>query len=419
MLSFLKIVCSAAFILMLTACSSSTPSGDIPDVEEHDMSDFTFYHVTDLHYISDLLFKDTPEFQDMMLNADGKVTHYSPEILSALAEEVKTASPDLLVLSGDITFNGELQSGLGLASVFADIEAAGTDVIVIPGNHDVNYPYAYGFEGEDYYAVENMPTEEFGKIFAGFGLSEAYSKDDASLSYIYQAADNLVFLCLDTSSHGNGVMHPDTLLWAEGELEKIPEGTRVISVTHQTAAVHSEMFNSGIVIDRHEELVALLVKHGVELNLSGHMHVQSIKEVGTLTDIAGSAISHGAVQYGILTVGDGIDYHVKSVDVASWAADQGLEDENLLNFATYAEDFFKQSSMRKMSGDSDNSEVMGEFFAIMNTHYFNGTMHIGMEELKSHEGYSLVVEGDGMMSAYAASVLNSSAKNCTQWSSNS
>jgi hypothetical protein len=88
---------------------------------------------------------------------------------------------------------------------------------------------------------------------------------------------------------------------------------------------------------RLEKTIALLEKYGVPLLLSGHMHIQHIITEGSVTEIATSSLTMGACQYGVLTWADGaMRYETRPVDVASWAARQGLDDERLADFAAYA-----------------------------------------------------------------------------------
>ena len=52
------------------------------------------------------------------------------------------------------------------------IEKNGTQVVVIPGNHDVDYPFCYGYGETQYYSAERMTDEEFEKIYADYGLKK-------------------------------------------------------------------------------------------------------------------------------------------------------------------------------------------------------------------------------------------------------
>ena len=70
---------------------------------------------TDIHYFSDSLTDGGPRFQEMVEYGDGKVVTYIDQITDAFLDEVVKLRPDALVLSGDLTLNGEKASHKDLA----------------------------------------------------------------------------------------------------------------------------------------------------------------------------------------------------------------------------------------------------------------------------------------------------------------
>ncbi len=62
---------------------------------------------TDLHYQSALAGDGGEAFRLFVERSDGKVVQYLPELLEAFLDEVIEERPSALVLSGDITMNGE------------------------------------------------------------------------------------------------------------------------------------------------------------------------------------------------------------------------------------------------------------------------------------------------------------------------
>lgn len=71
---------------------------------------------SDLHYLAPSLYEGSDFFIEAISQGDGKATMYSGEMLAALAEEARHQQPDLLVLSGDLIFNGERLSHEELAA---------------------------------------------------------------------------------------------------------------------------------------------------------------------------------------------------------------------------------------------------------------------------------------------------------------
>ena len=103
-----------------------------PVEREKIVTDIIF--ASDIHYMSPDLTDYGTAFDELIDNGDGKVVAYMPQIWQAFAEEVIAAHPDALVLSGDLTINGERVNHEELAKKLEEIETAGIPVLVIPGH---------------------------------------------------------------------------------------------------------------------------------------------------------------------------------------------------------------------------------------------------------------------------------------------
>ena len=114
------------------------------------------YIATDLHYLSPSLTNHKEAFKTFVESGDGKQLDYIEEILEAFIYQVKEVSPDALIISGDLTNNGEKESHLALAKKLKEIEEGGTKVYVIPGNHDISNPWARRFEGDRQLITETI-----------------------------------------------------------------------------------------------------------------------------------------------------------------------------------------------------------------------------------------------------------------------
>ncbi len=76
--------------------------------------------------------------------------------MEALVAQVEQERPKALLVSGDLTFNGEYQSFVDLANFFKQIESFGTKVLVEPGNHDIADGWARKFIGEQNYKTRQL-----------------------------------------------------------------------------------------------------------------------------------------------------------------------------------------------------------------------------------------------------------------------
>ena len=129
--------------------------------------------VTDIHYLSDDLYDKGPLFRKMNREGDGKNTAMLDSIQSAFIAEIKRERPAVLLGTGDLTFHGEMQSHVDLAALFRGVEALGTEVYVIPGNHDLNNPWAREYRNDKAYRSNYISPDEFKSIYKDFGYSAA------------------------------------------------------------------------------------------------------------------------------------------------------------------------------------------------------------------------------------------------------
>lgn len=101
--------------------------------------------LSDTHYLSPTLIKDTADFTEH-LNSDRKMFAESEAFLNALLDTVKKDDPDVLLISGDPTKDGEREGHEALAGILEKFEEeTGADVYITPGNHDLNNSNAMNF----------------------------------------------------------------------------------------------------------------------------------------------------------------------------------------------------------------------------------------------------------------------------------
>lgn len=334
----------------------------------------------DLHYISPTLTENGELFRIAVDNADGKVSHYSGEIVDAFVDKVTEQRPEALILAGDLTFNGARASHEELVKKLSRIEEAGVDVLVIPGNHDVDSTTAYSFNGEEIAPAEALSSHDFAQLYADLGPDKAISKDEYSFSYVYKTSSSVRVFMIDSNCYGKGFVSELTLKWLEEELKKAKaDKADVITVTHQNIYAHSELLSFGYTLYNASSLEALLVKYKVKCNLSGHIHVQSVQKQ-KLTEIATASLTLGSLSYGVISCkGNRLDYEKMSLDVSAWAEKNGLTDPVLLSFNEYAVKYFKDNCRRKVSAamadsdlSSDGIHLLSETFADINFAYFMG-----------------------------------------------
>ena len=395
-----KIIIGLILVFMMSGCSKKEVGELYTDKEE-----VNIIVATDTHYISENLVEDGKNIDEIHYNGDGKIVKYVEEITDAFITDVIKKKPEVLIVSGDLTFNGAKESHEDFAEKLEKVREAGIEVLVTAGNHDINNYYASKIGKDEIERVDRVSPKEFKKIYSNFGYSTASYEDRNSLSYITKVTEDLWIFMIDSNiyeenskanpSEAGGEIKEKTLEWIEKHLELAKaSGAEVITVTHHNLVDHNSMMNFNFTINNNEELLKILKKYDVKLNLTGHIHVQDIKEIehenGVIADISTSALSVYDNQYGVIKYipNNEIKYVTEEVDVEGWARVNNLEDENLLNFEEYSNEFFRESSRGKavesLSGyivPKEDLKILSEFIGMLNPPYFAGTLDKVYDEL--------------------------------------
>ena len=338
-------------------------------------------HASDIHFLSHKIAELDDHFMNIIQNSDGKVTHLTPEITSAFVRDMLELKPDAIILSGDLTLNGALESHLDLIETLKPLRDENIPVLVIPGNHDTDGT-AYVFEDGSTYEIDSSLSSDFFDLYKDYGYSNTIL-DNNSLSYIYKLNNKIWILMLDVNANDTFYsVRDESLIWIEENLKKAKrEGVLVISSTHQPLTVHNKRFTFGFQVSNSNEVLELFRKYGVKLNLAGHLHLQHITNSNGFIDIAASSLAVNPNQYGIIKIKDNklISYETKSVDVSSWARINNIMIPSLLDFSTYSQTFFDDTTINKLKRqiekkglNSKETKEALDFAAKLNREYFAG-----------------------------------------------
>ena len=397
-----------AWLLVLVLLSGGQVRGR-EQAADRDMKDYRIITASDIHYISPVLTDQGEYFTRMVTFADGKAMPCIEEIAEAFADRVIREAPDLLILSGDLSFNGAVRSHTDMAAKLSRIEKAGIPVLVIPGNHDIGRSAAAMFRGNSYTRVPSPDAALFRRIYRNFGPEEAESEDPVSGSYTWRAREDLLILMLDTNSGAENALPEASFSWLERVLSGArDQGSRVIAVSHQNLYIHNEAFFQGVVIDNAARIAALYEKYGVLLNLSGHMHMQHMEETRPVPDMATSSLAVFPHRCGHVTAGkERLVYETGDLNLSAWARDKGLEDPRLLDFENWSRTFFEKTMERQARSMAERQEgfteaekkKMTEAMVKVSSAYFRGEP-LDMDSVR--EGISLWERAPG--AGYAAYV---------------
>lgn len=252
--------------------------------------------MSDIHVMSpELLVSEGAAFDDY-LASDRKLLVESEAILKTMVDTIIASRPELVLIPGDLTKDGELLSHRLVAGYLDEIRDAGIKVLVIPGNHDVNNPHALTYDGDKSDYAETVSKEEFAEIYADYGYGEGSVRDEASLSYATEPFEGLVVIGIDACKYEenkfisagddsdecvtSGRVKDETLRWiSEQAKEANRHGKQVIAMMHHNLVEH---FNSQAsiaapyVVDSAATVRKVLMEAGIRTVFTGHFHIQDI-----------------------------------------------------------------------------------------------------------------------------------------------
>ena len=361
---------------------------------------------TDLHLLSDQLFDFDPETMDAYVSGDGRLVFYTSEIMDALSTQLSVEKPDVLIISGDLTHNGEKKSHEVLSKKLKALEKEGVRVLVVPGNHDIENFLARSLEESKWVTTDTIVAKDFERLYKDFGYTDAFERDPNGLSYVSELSEDLWVLMMDSNRYrigmptGSGEIRDVSLEWMESILMKAQEkGVEVFSVMHHNLLIHSPNNYIGNTLNNYEDVLELYDRYNVRLNFSGHIHAQGIvhsEHTNPIYDVVTSSISISPIQYGWVTYQkeNGFEYNIRQVDVQTWAIENGKTDLNLLNFKDYARDSFKALSYGRTLEtltelalyDVEMNELLASSMSEVNAYYFPGHIANERERFLSSEG---------------------------------
>ena len=394
---------------------------------------------TDIHYLAEKLAGNRCQsFMSSVETGDGRVLQYGWEILDAFIDDVVEQKPDLVVLTGDLTMNGEKQSHEELAQKLETLTDNGIEVAVIPGNHDINNPYARKFTSDGTVKTDSITADEFRQIYADYGYVAADSRDPASLSYLYKLDDYYWLLMLDSCQYDpvnrvGGMIRRETYDWMEKQLEAAwEEGAQVITVSHHNLLDQSGVsreFYDDCTIEHNEEMIRMLYDYDVRLHLSGHLHLQHYKEDedNGISEIVTGSLVMAPCHYGVLKIwnsGD-IEYNADSVDVDGWARRNSYRNRDLADFKTFSENFLSQVTYRnavldlrkhtlerKLFFSDEKIDEMARFYAKLCVYYYGGRMFEIADTVQDEKAYEYwdAIDYVSDLSDFLRNILEDDAK---------
>lgn len=316
-----------------------------------------FAVLSDLHFYDAKLGTTGTAFENYVA-VDPKLLALSEPILQQAIADIKAQQVQFVVITGDLTKDGEVLNHVRVTQYLQKLREAGIGAYVVPGNHDLNNRHAVKYLGDTTRPVPTASVEVFRALYERFGFKQAIDRAPDSLSYVAEPVPGLWLLMLDSVKAAENAESPDpldsgrltaaTMTWA---MEKIQQGQaagkNVIGFMHHGVNLHflsePQLF-PGFLIDDWPVVNAQLAGAGLKVIFTGHYHSQdasvcTVNAVGavvpsSLCDIETASLVSYPCAYRIAEVDNAGILHVTSHRIMQINVDLGG-----LTFPQYVENF--------------------------------------------------------------------------------
>ncbi len=308
---------STPLLMVTNEVSGSTTMYEITKEKNENVSFAVF---SDPHYYDSDLGVTGSAFETYLAQ-DRKMIAESEAILAATVKALEGNSRlSFVIVSGDLTKDGELFSHQEFAGYMAQLEQSGIEVFVVPGNHDINNPHANSYDGDVSTSVDMVTPDEFAEIYADFGFNQALQRDLNSLSYMAEPVEGIYLLALDSCNYDDNIANgtPETggsfsqatLSWIAQMLEMASsQNKKVIATMHHGLLEHYsgqsiDQLGKDYVVADYQTVSQALADDGLSMVFTGHYHAQDIvsSSDGKLLDVeTGSLVTYPS-PYRIVTM---------------------------------------------------------------------------------------------------------------------
>ena len=284
--------------------------------------------ISDPHVLAPGLIINKGKALDDTNRLDRKLNDYSSAIFDEVIATALKEKPDLFLISGDLTKDGELLSHQYVVEKLYELKKAGIKAFVVPGNHDMGTNNAYSYDGSLIYAAETINTRQFAEMYKDFGYGADIEQEPTTLTWCCEPSDGLVLIGIDTGHEGsplNGVISKTTLDWVTDRVKMATKaGKQVVVMMHHALIPHvtnAEKVSSTYAVKlglpngessyayyRYSTVRDALIDAGAGVVLSGHVHASDIakdtnlKMSRTIHDICTGTCAAYPSPYRLLTL---------------------------------------------------------------------------------------------------------------------
>lgn len=248
--------------------------------------------ITDLHYYSRKGGTEGAAYEKAEAKSQKIIKDSDLVIKAGFDILCQDNSTDIVILAGDTTKDGEVESHKEFIEMLRDLKKRGKRVYVITATHDYREGgVTDGYDGDHKIqvpAVENR--HDLWDMYYEFGPNEAIATFEKSLCYVVQLAPGYRLFALNDDTNdkeeGRGSGYSDECMqWIMEQLEDAKRNDQyVIAMTHHPMISPSpfyQIIGGGNMQKNHETTREIFADNGLHCMLTGHTHVHDISVITT------------------------------------------------------------------------------------------------------------------------------------------
>ena len=318
------------------------------------MNPISFYLVTDTHYFENELGAEGKAFEKKMSTEQYFMKESSAIIKSTFERIGEDKDTDIVIIPGDLTKNGEKESHKGFIKELYNLKEKGKKIYVITAGHDYG-EYSFAYKNDERIQVEGTDFNDLCDMYRDFGYGDAIAIDEPTHSYVAEIASGvrMLAICCDSFNQPKGAMDERHMAWAKEQIDKAKkDNCSVFAICHYPIIPSVPVFDlvGDAKIKEWRKVASFLADNGVELILTGHMHIQSINEFysekgNRLIDVCTSCLVGSPAKYRKITVDENSVLKVKTIDVEDFGWDL-----NGMSAQEYCHSHFAEAIVNRVRG---------------------------------------------------------------------
>lgn len=311
--------------------------------------------ISDTHFYTTALGMTGSAFESY-LASDSKLLIESEPILDAALKKIIESDSNVVLVTGDLTKDGERINHEMFAQKLKILEAAGKKVYVINGNHDISNAKAYQYIGDSTSRVDTTSTDAFRVIYKDYGYDEAIAKDSNTLSYVVEPVPGYRIIAIDSAIYNDDTYAPTsqtagqitdtTMKWIKTQIKEAKDqGKEIVAMMHHGLVPHfssQAQFYPSFLIKNYETRANELADAGLSVVFTGHFHAQDISSITSPTGNKIYDIETGSlVTYPIPIRQVALNNHQLTIKTDRVESVANVDLKGAKDFQTYAYEFIK------------------------------------------------------------------------------